>query len=76
MAARCICMQQRCFLFFPNHLPNQPAFSFLPPQLVDEHWVVKVSDFNLSKILETAQQGSSASMGGANNPIWLVRLSF
>jgi serine/threonine protein kinase len=32
-----------------------------------------VSDFNLSKILSTAQTTSSANTaGGANNPIWLA----
>lgn len=42
-------------------------------QLVDRHWVVKVSDFNLSKILEGAQGEGSSTGGGASNPIWLVR---
>ncbi|KAI3436086.1 hypothetical protein D9Q98_002144 [Chlorella vulgaris] len=44
-----------------------------PNLLVDEHWRLKVADFNLSKILSTAQTGSSVNTaGGANNPIWLA----
>ena len=38
-------------------------------RLVDSHWHVKVSDFNLSKILEDTLLLSSAQ---ATNPRWLA----
>ena len=41
----------------------------LPFRLVDVHWRVKVSDFNLSKILEDTLLLSSAQ---ATNPRWLA----
>lgn len=41
-------------------------------QLVDEAWRVKVSDFNLSKILQDKEEGSQNSTGGVTNPTWLV----
>ena len=40
-----------------------------PFRLVDVHWRVKVSDFNLSKILEDTLLLSSAQ---ATNPRWLA----
>ncbi|KAL4433813.1 hypothetical protein ABPG75_000254 [Micractinium tetrahymenae] len=47
-----------------------------PNLLVDKHYTLKVGDFNLSKILEGQQLGTSSasgsSMGGALNPIWLA----
>lgn len=55
-------------------VPSHPAPAFSSPQLVDEHWVVKLSDFNLSKVLESTQGGSSTTGGGANNPLWLVSI--
>ncbi|KAL4433230.1 hypothetical protein ABPG77_003278 [Micractinium sp. CCAP 211/92] len=42
-----------------------------PNLLVDEAWRVKVSDFNLSKILLEHDAVKSASLG-ASNPIWLA----
>ncbi|KAL4419177.1 hypothetical protein ABPG77_004900 [Micractinium sp. CCAP 211/92] len=42
-----------------------------PNLLVDKNFSVKVSDFNLSKLLAT-QPSSSASLGGTTNPTWLA----
>ena len=44
-----------------------------PNLLVDDNWRVKVSDFNLSKVVQPMQSAASTTAGGgANNPIWLV----
>lgn len=39
-------------------------------QLVDSHWRVKVSDFNLSKLMEETHSGGAQSTLGAMNPRW------
>ncbi|KAI7842020.1 hypothetical protein COHA_004221 [Chlorella ohadii] len=43
-----------------------------PNLLVDEHFRVKVADFNLSKLLEGARPEASLTSAAATNPIWLV----
>ncbi|KAL4450218.1 hypothetical protein ABPG77_010887 [Micractinium sp. CCAP 211/92] len=43
-----------------------------PNYLVDEHWKVKASDFNLSKLLGGEEPGAASSTGGPGNPIWLA----
>ena len=46
-----------------------------PNLLVDDNWRVKVSDFNLSKVVQPMQSAASTTAGGgANNPTWLVSL--
>lgn len=40
--------------------------------LVDSHWRVKVSDFNLSKLMEESHSGGGQSTLGAMNPRWLA----
>jgi serine/threonine protein kinase len=42
-----------------------------PNLLVDSSWVVKVADFNLSKVTEGAALNPSSTMGNVN-PRWLV----
>ncbi|KAI7842018.1 hypothetical protein COHA_004219 [Chlorella ohadii] len=43
-----------------------------PNLLVDEHFRVKVADFNLSKLLEGARPEASLTSAAATNPIWLA----
>ena len=43
-----------------------------PNYLVDAHWRVKASDFNLSRLLADQAHPGSVTGGGASNPIWLV----
>ena len=43
-----------------------------PNYLVDQHWGVKVSDFNLSRLL--GDNGLAVSSAGPANPVWLVSM--
>ena len=43
-----------------------------PNLLVDKHWRVKVTDFNLSSALRSGNTGSSLLSSVANNPRWLA----
>ncbi len=48
-----------------------------PNVLVAADWTVKVSDFNLSKLVEDAMKSAKASTaGGASNPRWLAPEQF
>lgn len=50
-----------------------------PNMLVERHWRVKVTDFNLSRMVQTSSPGSSIASLLANNPRWLapeVRLAY
>ena len=40
--------------------------------LVERHWRVKVTDFNLSRMVQTTSPGSSIASLQANNPRWLA----
>ena len=40
--------------------------------LVERHWRVKVTDFNLSRMVQTSSPGSSIASLLANNPRWLA----
>ena len=42
-----------------------------PNMLVERHWRVKVTDFNLSRVVQTAGTASIHSLL-ANNPRWLA----
>jgi hypothetical protein len=54
----------------PAPAPSRRRDLKSPNLLVDAHWVVKVSDFNLSRILGDAAH--SLSSQAAMNPRWLV----
>lgn len=57
-------------LYLHNHTPPIIHRDLKSPNLlVDKHWKVKVSDFNLSKLLE---EGSVMSSMAATNPRWLA----
>ncbi|DBA83679.1 TPA: hypothetical protein ACH3X1_006228 [Trebouxia sp. C0004] len=43
-----------------------------PNMLVERHWRVKVTDFNLSRMVQTSSTGSSITSLLANNPRWLA----
>ncbi|DBA72008.1 TPA: hypothetical protein ACH3X2_010748 [Trebouxia sp. C0005] len=43
-----------------------------PNMLVERHWRVKVTDFNLSRMVQTSSAGSSITSLLANNPRWLA----
>jgi len=43
-----------------------------PNLLVSGDWTVKVADMGLSKLVDEATQGSTATTGGASNPRWLA----
>lgn len=43
-----------------------------PNMLVERHWRVKVTDFNLSRMVQTSSPGSSMASLLANNPRWLA----
>ena len=43
-----------------------------PNLLVDKHWRVKVTDFNLSSMIKTYGPTPSNSSVVANNPRWLA----
>ena len=43
-----------------------------PNLLVDKHWRVKVTDFNLSSIVKTYATTQSNSSNVASNPRWLA----
>ena len=43
-----------------------------PNMLVERHWRVKVTDFNLSRMVQTPSSGSSVNSLLANNPRWLA----
>ena len=43
-----------------------------PNMLVERHWRVKVTDFNLSRMVQTNGSGSSVNSLLANNPRWLA----
>ena len=55
----------------PSAVPATHAVKS-PNYLVADHWGVKVSDFNLSRLLDN---GLSSSSGGPLNPVWLVRVN-
>lgn len=55
----------------PLPLPSPPRAVKSPNYLVAEHWGVKVSDFNLSRLLGDTGP-SLLSAGGVLNPVWLV----
>ena len=40
--------------------------------LVERHWRVKVTDFNLSRMVQTTSSGSSVTSLLADNPRWLA----
>ena len=40
--------------------------------LVERHWRVKVTDFNLSRMVHTGEQNASVTSLLANNPRWLA----
>lgn len=53
----------------PSPIPCRPTLPWgpaAPPQLVDENWRVKVSDFGLTKIVDDATRSSSVA---AMNPV-------
>ena len=52
----------------PAHHPDLKS----PNMLVERHWRVKVTDFNLSRMVQTASSGSSVNSLLANNPRWLA----
>jgi len=43
-----------------------------PNMLVERHWRVKVTDFNLSRMVQPSSTGSSVNSLLANNPRWLA----
>lgn len=43
-----------------------------PNMLVDRHWRVKVTDFNLSRMVKTGSNNASVTSLLANNPRWLA----
>jgi len=43
-----------------------------PNVLVERYWRVKVTDFNLSRMVQTSSTGSSITSLLANNPRWLA----
>ena len=43
-----------------------------PNMLVDRHWRVKVTDFNLSRMVKTGSTNASVTSMLANNPRWLA----
>ena len=43
-----------------------------PNMLVERHWRVKVTDFNLSRMVQTEGQNASVTSLLANNPRWLA----
>ena len=43
-----------------------------PNMLVERHWRVKVTDFNLSRMVQTPGTASSIHSLLANNPRWLA----
>lgn len=40
--------------------------------LVERHWRVKITDFNLSRMVHTGEQNASVTSLLANNPRWLA----
>ena len=43
-----------------------------PNMLVDRHWRVKVTDFNLSRMVKAGSTNASVTSLLANNPRWLA----
>jgi len=43
-----------------------------PNMLVDRHWRVKVTDFNLSRMVKSGSSNASVTSMLANNPRWLA----
>ena len=43
-----------------------------PNMLVERYWRVKVTDFNLSRMVQSSSTGSSITSLLANNPRWLA----
>lgn len=43
-----------------------------PNMLVERHWRVKITDFNLSRMVHTGEQNASVTSLLANNPRWLA----
>ncbi|KAL4448445.1 hypothetical protein ABPG75_005664 [Micractinium tetrahymenae] len=65
--------EARGILYLHSHSPPIVHRDIKSPNLlVDEEWHVKVSDFNLSRIMADQAAGSQSSTEGVTNPTWLA----